>query len=51
MINFIYIDKKDGTGGFLISDEEGSKDIVKELLKNPEYILRSEIKKKEMNLD
>ena len=41
-MKFIYIDRIDGTGGFMIPDEEGSEEIIKELLKNPEYVLRSE---------
>lgn len=42
MTDFIYIDKIDGTGGFMILDEEGSEEIVNELLKDQEYILRGE---------
>lgn len=41
-INFVHIDKIDGTGGFMIPDEEGNKEIIKGLLKNPEYVLRNE---------
>ena len=42
MFNFIYVDKKDGTGGFMIPNSTGTKDLVDELLKNPEYIIRKE---------
>lgn len=39
-VGLIHIDKKDGTGGFVIPDDENRKDIIEELLKNPEYIIR-----------
>jgi hypothetical protein len=42
MTEFINIEKVDGTGGFLIPKEEGTEEIIKELLKNSEYILRNE---------
>lgn len=42
-MNFIYIDKTDGLGGFMIPEEEGIEEIINELLKNPEYVLRTEI--------
>jgi len=40
MFNFIYIDLKDGTGGFLIVDTKEGKLIANNLLRNPKYILR-----------
>ena len=41
-INLIHIDKIDGAGGFVIPYDESSEEIIKELLKNPDYILRGE---------
>jgi len=46
---FIYIDKIDGTGGFIIPKENGSEEIIKELLKDPEYMLRKDGMKMEAN--
>ena len=41
MINFIYVDLKDGTGGFMIPNVKGSKELVDELLKDSKYVLRN----------
>ena len=48
-MNFIHIDKKDGTGGFIIPDDGESEDFIKEFLKDPRYIRREsgEIQPKE----
>lgn len=39
-MDFIYIDMKDGTGGFMIPDDGESDGIVEELLKDEKYVLR-----------
>ena len=42
MIDFMYVNKRDGTGGFMIPmGEMGVETIVNELLKDPEYVLRN----------
>lgn len=40
MIDFIYVDLKDGTGGFMIPDVEDNKELVNDLLKDHKYVLR-----------
>jgi len=39
-MKFIYIDKKDGEGGFMIPDDGESEDVIAELLKDPQYVRR-----------
>ncbi len=39
-MNFIYIDLKDATGGFMIPDDGESEDVIEELLKDPKYVRR-----------
>jgi len=39
-MNFIYIDMKDGTGGFMIPDDGNMEDAIEELLKDPQYVRR-----------
>jgi hypothetical protein len=39
-MNFVYIDMKDGTGGFIIPDDGEGEDVIEELLKDPKYVRR-----------
>jgi len=40
LTEFIFIDLKDGSGGFMIPESKDSKEIVEEILKDPKYVLR-----------
>jgi|GEM_PF-4103576 hypothetical protein len=42
MMEFIYIDLNDWTGGFMLPVGEGSEEIVAELLKDPKYVRREQ---------
>lgn len=45
LTNFIFIDLKDGSGGFMIPDDlchNDSKELIEEILKDPKYVLREE---------
>ena len=40
VMGYIFIDKIDGSGGFILPAIPGTEDIINELLKDPQYILR-----------
>lgn len=40
LTKFIFIDLKDGSGGFMVPEGENNIEIIEEILKNPKYVLR-----------
>ena len=43
--SFVFIDLKNGSGGFMIPESEDSKELIEEILKDPKYIVRKEEEK------